>query len=206
MKPARFIVFEGLDGSGKSTQLNMLREHMQNLQIPVAAAFEPSDSNAAGRLARDVIKRKEILSGEALALVFAADRAEHLQTEIIPLLDRGINVLCDRYVYSNLAYQNGDVPLNLLIEYNRASIEKRMPDAVFFIDTPPSVCVSRMEAGRDGQPELFETAEKLASVRNCYIKAFEETGNYIKVTMIDGYRPKEKVFSDVWKKINCLFK
>ena len=153
MAPGRFVVFEGLDGSGTTTQLGALREWLAHRSGAVVVTHEPS-GGALGRVLRDAIDGEVALDPVALALAFAADRADHLATPdtgVLAALDAGSWVLSDRYVVSSLAYQSGQgLPLEWLAEINRFA---RPPDLTIFIDTPPEECLRRIEAR--GLPGLF---------------------------------------------------
>ena len=153
MAAGRFIVFEGLDGSGTTTQLGALETSLAAEGHDVVVTHEPS-SGEVGRVLRAAIDGGISLDPVTLALAFAADRADHLAaplTGVTAALGRGSWVLSDRYVISSLAYQSGQgLPLDWLAEINRFA---RPPDLTIFIDTPPEECLRRIEAR--GVPGLF---------------------------------------------------
>ena len=159
MPEGRFVVFEGLDGSGTTTQVSALRDWLAGRGVEVAVTHEPSDG-LVGSLLREAIEERAVFDPVTLALGFAADRADHLAAPgrgVVATLKTGAWVLCDRYVLSSLAYQSGQgVPLDWLAELNRFA---RTPDLTIFIDTPPEECLRRIEAR--GVPGMFHDLDHL---------------------------------------------
>ncbi len=137
----RFVVFEGLDGAGTSTQLEMLRDALQQRGTPCFATCEPTDG-AIGKLIRAVLRGELEVSGCTLALLFAADRSEHLYGSdgVLAALRTGGSVACDRYLFSSLVYQSTDCSGEYV-----AAVNARfpLPRWLIFIDTPPEECQRR---------------------------------------------------------------
>jgi dTMP kinase len=193
MRP-QFIVFEGLDGSGKSTQIQMLAAYYAAKGEPCLVTREPSDGNPVGQLTRQTMEHKHKLENETVAMLFAADRYQHVCGEILPALRGGSHVICDRYYYSNFAYQGN---FARVFEYNRASMELLKPDVVFFLDVMPEECMRRINA-RDintnaadsrtpkGRTGLYENINKLRSVRLGFFETFERLKAADRVTVIDA--------------------
>jgi dTMP kinase len=121
----KFIVFEGLDGSGKTTQLKLLSKRLEERsgEGSVFVTREPSD-NPVGSLIRSALRGEISLEAGTIALLFAADRCEHLAGEIIPNLERGRAVLCDRFYLSNLAYQGRFIGGDRLLSYNEDAVSR----------------------------------------------------------------------------------
>ncbi len=165
-----FIVFEGLDGSGKSTQIKLLAEDFAARGERCLVTREPSDSNPAGLLARQAINGGCKLENETLALLFAADRYEHAFNEIMPALSKGGHVICDRYYYSNLAYQGN---FERVSSYNNEVMRLAKPDIVFFIDVPPRECIRRITA-RGGDKGFYENIHSLNRVRDAFLDVFDK--------------------------------
>jgi len=134
----RFIVFEGLDGCGKTTQLFSLKNKLLEYGVKSKDEREPSDG-IIGILTRSAVKKKITFQPETLAHLFAADRYEHVISDILPELERGVHVLCDRFVFSNMAFQGLSLPMEKLLTYNRLTLDTLMPDMTVFIDVPPEV-------------------------------------------------------------------
>lgn len=160
-----FIVFEGIDGSGTSTQAERLASRLREKGRAVHLTREPSDG-PIGVLIRQALRRRLVVPTadggrsprmETMALLFAADRMDHLECEIEPRLERGEIVLCDRYLYSSLAYQSatgedGEASIPWLLELNRYA---RTPDLVLLFDVPPAEA-GRRRALRGSDEEIFE--------------------------------------------------
>ncbi|MFL5386672.1 MAG: dTMP kinase [Longimicrobiaceae bacterium] len=212
----RFIVLEGIDGSGTTTQLNRLREHFQAKGQRAFFTHEPSDGPVGmlirlalqGRLAggrftlHDPGDEAHAPSAEfdltALALLFAADRADHVATQVKPNLAAGRIVVCDRYLLSTLAYQGQSCDVDWLLEINRPAV---VPDLTIFLDVPPSAAVERMRASR-WKKEMFETQDEQADIRDAYLRYIGmEIGQVGKVKVIDASRPADAVFAEI---IGCV--
>jgi dTMP kinase len=198
MTQPQFIVFEGLDGSGKSTQIQMLAAYYAAKGQPCVITREPSDTNPVGQLTRRTMERAFTLENETVALLFAADRYQHVSREIIPALQSGRHVICDRYYYSNFAYQGN---FKRVFEYNKASMELLKPDIAFFLDVMPEECMRRL-AARGGSASLYENIEKLRRVRYGYFEAFEHLKTADRIVIIDasGLDPAQ-TFAEVLKNL-----
>jgi dTMP kinase len=145
---ARLIVLEGIDGSGTTTQLARLAAHLRGLGRRVHATREPSDG-PVGRLIREILLGGHRgpdgaeVDGRAMALLFAADRRDHLRREIEPALAAGIDVVTDRYLLSSLAYQAEEAERDWVAGLARAV---RPPDLTLLLDVPVSVAAARRRA------------------------------------------------------------
>lgn len=183
----RFIVLEGLDGAGTTTLLGKLALALRSQGKRVVATREPSDG-PVGTLVRHALTHRlrlpdgDRLSPETLALLFAADRVDHLAAEIEPALARGAWVLCDRYVLSSLAYQSAEVPMPWVAELNRRA---RLPDLTLFVQVPPRVAGSR-RAARGGRPELYESDARQRRVERLYRQALARYAKGQRVVYLDG--------------------
>lgn len=201
MKPAMkqrglFIVFEGLDGCGKTTQMERLRQHLSERGVPCAAHREPTDG-PVGRVIRQAIQKEICLAEETLALLFAADRYEHALA-LKKLLAAGQTVLCDRYLFSSLAYQSVSLSMETVRGYNRAAEALLLPDLTVFLDVSPEACMHRITANRP-QTDLFETTARLQKVRAGFYRAFDLLENKAPVLRVDGGQSMDEVFADILK-------
>jgi dTMP kinase len=177
-----FIVFEGIDGCGKSTQAKMLAEWLENKGIPVFLTAEPTKTKLGG-LIREILSGKESIDPAALALLFTADRYEHLATEILPALADGKIVICERYYYSTIAYQVAQgVDRTWIFELNKYATN---PNLVIFVDVKPKVAVSR-KAGE----EIFEERAFLEKVYAEYVK-------FADMQRVDGSKDAQAVYEKV---------
>ena len=153
MTPPRFIVLEGIDGSGTTTQLGLLERHLQGRGRRVHATREPS-TGPVGRLLREILlgghksPSGEPVDGLAMALLFAADRRDHLTREISPALAGGADVVSDRYLLSSLAYQAQEAERDWVAGLAR---EVRVPDLTLLLDLPVEVAAARRRAA--GRPD-----------------------------------------------------
>ena len=192
MKKGLFIVFEGPDGSGQSTQTKLLTKWFVKKNHRVFITKEPTTSMIGG-IIRSILKKEWKVDMKTLQLLFTADRAHHLQMEIIPLLDKGIDVISDRYILSNLAFGSLEEDLEWLKKINSKFLE---PDLTFILNVPGKVCAERIAKSRLSF-EIFETAEKLEKIRNNYLKL----KNYYKNThvIIGNERSPEEVNREVVK-------
>ena len=146
----KFIVFEGIDGSGKSTQIQMLSEKLKQNQIPVYATFEPTDS-PIGSLIHQIMIGRMKTDNKVIAALFAADRLDHLLNEVNGIaakVQQGITVVSDRYYLSSYAYHSVDMPLEQVIAANAPSRDILRPDVHIFIDVDPDVALERISKNR----------------------------------------------------------
>lgn len=199
-----FIVFEGIDGSGLTTQSKILKEYLEEKGKKVFLTKEPTDSRI-GRLIRKALKGSPTggcsdsyidlsMDQEALALLFAVDRSMHM--DIIKRELEDSFVICDRYYFSNFAYQMLSIDLNYLIRINSRFLK---PDLTIFLDVPSEVCKKRIDENRE-HIEIFENQETLERIRKNYlkiIKLFKKKG--YNIVEIDGNRSIEETHADIVK-------
>ncbi len=162
-----FIAMEGLDGSGGTTQTKLLAQWLRDRgQAEVHTTTEPS-AGPVGRFIRDALNPAHEASaiGDAvLPFLFAGDRRDHLDREVIPALQRGAAVITDRYYHSSLAYQSLAVGLPAVAALNERF---RAPDITLFLDLEPEISLARIEA-RGEALERFEALDKLRQIQEAY--------------------------------------
>lgn len=185
-----FIVFEGLDGSGSTTQAKLLCEHLRENDLFVDHTSEPTEQKI-GKLIREVLQGQWKTSPEGLQLLFCADRGEHLHNFINPALAKGNFVVCDRYILSTIAFGCLSLDENWLKSLNQYF---RKPDLTFLLDVNVQECLQRIES-RGAEKELFEKKETLEKVWQNYQKLAQEDKNTF---LINGERKKEDVAEEVW--------
>ncbi len=194
----KFIVFEGLDGSGQSTQASLLKEFLVKKGYRVVLTKEPTLDSEAGRRIKKVLSKELELSLEELQKLFIQDRKEHLENTIVPALKQGKVVISDRYFFSTFAYgASGGLDLEWLIELNNQFL---YPDIIFLLKVSPEVCIDRI-IKRGEKIALFEKKEKLAAVWKVYKILPERFEN---IYVIDGEKTIEKVFLQIKEIINKL--
>jgi len=165
MRPS-FIAIEGLDGSGGTTQAGLLADWLEAEGTPVQRTHEPS-KGPAGLFLRAALHPSDpasVLGDNVLPYLFAADRRDHLDREILPALARRTHVVTDRYYHSSLAYQSLSVGLHLVAELNR---DFRAPDLTIFLDLSPEACLERIHA-RGAPVERFEALDRLRQIHDAY--------------------------------------
>ncbi|MDR1704697.1 MAG: dTMP kinase [Clostridiales bacterium] len=200
-KKGKFIVFEGIDGSGKTTQSFSLVKRLRKEGIRCKGEREPSDG-IIGLIARGAIRKKIEFRPESLAHLFAADRLEHVVNDIIPELENGTSVVCDRFIHSSLAFQGAFMPMETVLEYNSHTAELITPDLTLFIDVPPRVCADRKENERSGA-DLYENVGALTAARDNFNKAFVMLPRNVRI--IDGDANEQEVFARIWEEVIRLF-
>jgi len=189
--PGKFIVIEGLDGSGKSSQVDLLVDFLKESGKEVILTREPTMDSEAGRKVKQVLKGEIIMEPLELQALYVQDRKEHLENKVIPALKEGKFVISSRYAFSTFAYGASDgLDLYLLVKMNENFL---LPDSIIIINVLPEHCIARIE-GRGEAKEHFEKLEKLTKVNELYQKL---PGMFSNATMIDGERPIEEVFVDV---------
>ena len=203
----KFIVFEGLDGCGKTTQLEFLRDRLATMCRParkrkVFTTREPSDS-VPGLICRGISKKTIFVQRETEALLFAADRCEHVQNEILPQLSSGNHVLCDRYYFSNFAYQSPETPIETLLSYTTAAMRLLKADITIFIDVPPEECERRRAAERATE-EKWDNVERAKIIREQYFIAFERLQESETVLVVNGVGDPKDIFESYWVKLNRM--
>jgi dTMP kinase len=196
-----FVVFEGIDGSGTTTQLSLLSQRLGAGAIPYYATSEPTHGPVGG-LIHSVLSGSLELAAETLAFLFAADRNEHLYhgTECITANAEKQLVICDRYLFSSLAYQSVDCDFNFVASLNSGF---PLPEIVFYIDTPLDICARRRSGRTDTQ--IFETDDYQRKVLGQYEKAlarFAETP--MRLVCLNGAREKQEISEEVWKFISTM--
>ncbi len=195
MTRGAFIVLEGTDGSGTSTQLGLLANALRARGYSVEATNEPS-RGPVGRLLRLLLiegKSDPDLNWATMALLFAADRADHIARTVRPALEQGVVVVSDRYLLSSLIYQSltadeGEAALVWIRELNRQAIE---PDLSIVLDVSAATALERRQT-RGGVEEIYEAAALQRRLAEAYVDArrFLPRG---KLAHVDGSRSPEDV-------------
>ncbi len=146
MKKGFFLTFEGCEGVGKSTQIKLLEQVLKDRGVDYIRTREPGGCPIAERIRELLLSRENAEMGdECEALLYAAARAEHLKDTVIPALEEGKLVLCDRYLDSSLAYQGyaRGLTVEFVEKVNAPAFSSRLPDCTLFLDLPPDAAFQR---------------------------------------------------------------
>ena len=200
----RFIVLEGIDGSGTTTHVARLADRLRGLSVAVHATREPSDG-PVGTLVRQILCGRVVVPGggapgwATMALLFAADRMDHVESDIEPFLAGGGVVLSDRYVASSLAYQSvcSGAEAAVAIEWIRTlNRYARRPDLMFILDVPPEIAAERrMRRGEAAQ--LYEQNEIQRALAVFYRDLVRHMPDE-RIVMIDGTGSPDEVHERIW--------
>jgi len=207
MKKNLFIAFEGIDGSGKSTQVKLLKEKLEQAGLKVYTTCEPTES-PIGKIIRDIFTHKIEADHRVIAGLFVADRLDHLLNKtngIIKMLEEGYTVITDRYYLSSYAYQSTHMDLNWVIQANSLSANLLRPDINIFIDVTPEQSMERLKKGRTSI-ELYETLDNLQNVRNKYFEVMELLQSEEEIFKIQGNKDQETISNEIWNSLAEKFK
>lgn len=195
-----FVVFEGIDGSGTTTQADLYARHLRQKKRLVHVTREPSGGPVGSLLRLILTRRLTMASGsqaETMALLFAADRLDHVETEVLPLLREGYVVLSDRYDLSSILYQAVTAGVEPTPESDTVAWIRninrhaRRPDVTVVVDVTPEVAEARRRS-RGGSVELFEDTELQARLARAYLRA-EDVVPGDRVAHVDGGASVEAV-------------
>jgi len=185
-----FICIEGLDGCGKTTQAKLLVKKLKKHYDAVYTA-EPSRGEIGKFIKKNCLNAERRGSVLVEALLFAADRVDHVQNEVSPALGKGRVVVSDRYVYSSYAYQGAaGLELEWIEQLNEHAIR---PDLAIFIDVEPETVVQRLKRKKSVMEDL-ETQKK---VREVYLKYVQKN----QLVRLDGNKPKRAVAKDLFQTV-----
>ena len=182
-----FICIEGLDASGKTTQARRLVRNLRQRGFEAVYTTEPSSGEIGRFIRARILKGRKRVPSVVEALLFAVDRIDHVKREIKPALQEGKVVVCDRYVFSSIAYQGAaGLDTKWIEEINRSALP---PDLAIYLDVPPEVVVKRMKRKRS----VMERLQVQRRVREVYMKLVESG----RLVPIDGNRPADDVSKNI---------
>lgn len=194
-EPGLFIVIEGIDGSGTSTQAERLSALFPNVLL----THEPSNLEI-GQLIRSYIEKQLVITGTTAAMLFAADRLDHIQKEIRPALNNGKTVISDRYILSSFGYQG----LTDEFEYiHSLNLKALLPDLTFFLKVSPETAYKRVQERADaqGKPlDLFEAEgliKRVASMYDSAVTYIRKNVPRMEIVTLDGEAPIELITEQI---------
>ena len=204
MERGRFIVFEGIDGAGKTTQVGILAERLREMGKRVVITAEPT-TLPSGKALREVLGGRVKKSDCEIAAMFTLDRIAHnvdAESGIEKLVSEGAYVICDRYYYSSLAYQGSLVDYGWVKALNTECPEIRHPDLCIFLDLTPTESMKRISAGREST-EIYENEETLTRVREAFMRVIDDMSAVDNIVTVNAATDissiSEKIFEQVRK-------
>lgn len=202
MNKGLFITFEGADGCGKTTQLNLLREYLINKNFDVLVTREPG-AKGLGEKLRDILLNYDgEVSNRCESFLFLADRAQHIDTIVKPALAKGQIILCDRHTDSTVAYQGygRGIDIEQINRLNEIATDGLKPDLTFVFDIDIETSMSRVGTEKDRMESAGN--DFFNRVRNGYLEIAKNEPQRVKV--IDATRSIDEVFDSVLKEFNIL--
>jgi dTMP kinase len=197
-KTGLFIVLEGIDGCGKSTQIQCIEKWFHTNQLPYNSTKEPTNSSIGKMIQTSLAKQQIEYSPLVQLLLFTADRFHHVE-QMKKWTQAGIHVVCDRFLDSTFAYQASTSKLREVFEFHEKEVTDILyPDLTFFLDVPVEISLKRVYSR--GRTECFENEMFLTSVRDRYFeRIYKHPEKYI---VLNGNAPVDVVFSDIVKHIS----
>ena len=202
----RFIVFEGIDGAGKTTQIARLEAKLRAEGRRVMVTAEPTVS-VTGGLLRDALGGISKRTAGEMAAMFVLDRIFHNVnpvTGIEKMLADGVDVICDRYYYSSLAYQGSETDFDWVANMNLNCPEIRRPDCCIFLDLTPEQSLARINADRVSR-EIYEEESRLQAVRDKFYHVFDLLRERDVICVIDASGSVDEVAARVVSAVEEVF-
>lgn len=192
-----FITFEGGEGCGKTTHSKSLKKYLEGHGCRVVLTMEPGGTPFGGRIRKTLLSNRTVLSPNAELLLFAADRAEHIEKVISPSLKEGKTVICDRFIDSTVAYQIGGrgLPEDMVRYLNFISSGGLLPDVTFILDVSPKVGIKRAASMKSRDRFERENIFFHEKVREAYLRIAGESPG--RARLLDAERPLADVQSDI---------
>lgn len=202
---AQFITLDGIDGSGKTTQLNVIRDWFAARQMPVVFTREPGGTPLGEKLRELLLDPQTRVSLHTETLLMFAARRQHLEDVVLPALAQGVHVVSDRFTDATFAYQGGGrglprAEVEVLEDWVQGSLR---PDLTILLDVPLEVSVARIEGSRDKDRFEREDSDFFARVRAAYLQRAAQSPQRYEI--INSHRDKAEVKQDIEAVLNRLF-
>lgn len=202
MNKGKFIVFEGIDGAGKTTQIQLLAKRLTESGVDVDVSAEPT-TNESGKALRRALSGQEKKSYCEMAAMFVLDRIGH-NAEISKLVAEGKTVISDRYYYSSLAYQGKATDYDWVRAMNINCPEIRRPDVCIYLDLTPEESLKRISNGRESV-EIYENLEKLTDVRASFYYAIEDLRkDGEQIFIVDASRSLQEISNEIFNIVSSI--
>jgi len=201
----RFITFEGIDGSGKTTQIKLLKKKLEAEDYSVLQTRQPGGTELSKDIRHILLNKKQIPEPLTELFLFMADRSQHVQKTIKPALNNNKIVLCDRYTDSTLAYQGfgRDIDISTLNTLNKIATDGLMPGLTILIDIPPTISSGRLDKSINDRFDS-ETSNFMNKTRNGYIEISKQDPKRIK--MIDGSKTIDEIHQEIASLVSDFLK
>ena len=203
----KFIVFEGIDGAGKSTQVALLRKRLEAMGRRVALTAEPTDL-PCGKALREALSGRVAKTECEMAAMFVLDRIAHNtdgEKGIGALSDAGFDVISDRYYYSTLAYQGQTTDYKWVKAMNTLCPEIRRPDICIYLDLLPKQSLARISA-RGEATEIYENEERLTGVRNAFLSVIDDLrADGERIFVVNADRSPEEIADEIFGIVKSIF-
>lgn len=199
MSKGKFIVIEGLDGSGKSTQINNLAKNLEARGEKVYITAEPTEFET-GAYIRRILSESLSKNMYLQAALFLADRLEHIthpEFGINHYLEEGYTVICDRYYYSSFAYQGTATDIDWVMKINLDCNAMITPDLCIFLDVNPDTCKERIDRVRE-KPELYEKdTELMRKIRKNFLDIFDRLKGTQNIVILDANKELNEIEKEI---------
>jgi dTMP kinase len=197
MRKGLFITFEGADGCGKTTQMNLLKEYLQTKGFDIVTTREPGAKGLGEHIRKLLLDYDGVVSNKCESFLFLADRAQNIDTIVTPAINKGKIVLCDRHTDSTVAYQGygRGLDINKINKLNTIATGGKTPDLTFVFDVDVETSMQRVGTEKDRMENSGK--EFFNRVRNGYLEIAQKEPN--RVYIIDSTKSIEEVFESVLK-------
>ncbi|HHU69780.1 MAG TPA: dTMP kinase [Thermoanaerobacterales bacterium] len=202
-----FVTIEGPDGSGKTTQIELLTRYLAAKDLDYIVTREPGGTRIGNRI-REILLEKDYteMTAETETLLYAASRAQHVAEVILPALKKGKIVLCDRFIDASMAYQGmgRGIDIECIRKINSIAVMGIMPHLTILLDIPPSIGLKRKKSHKEIDRIESEELEFHERVREGYLYLAKKEPKRIKV--LDGCRDKKVIYSEIVSLVENLLK
>lgn len=204
MNKGIFITFEGIEGSGKTTQGKLLAEKLKKEGLKVLYTYEPGDTEA-GKHIRKILLNSEIkINPLCELLLYFADRVQHIEEKIKPCIESGFIVICDRFTDSTLVYQGyaRGISIDLIKKLNKIVLDEFMPDLTVLLDCPANIGLKRNQKINKKDRFEMENLSFHEKVRQGYLKL---AASYKKrFFVLDATESIDKIAEDIYRKVKSI--
>lgn len=203
---SRLISYEGIDGSGKSTQINLLSDWLSEKNIKFIIVREPGGTTVSERIRHILLDKKNLkLCSESEFFLFLSARAQLVKEIIRPALEKGKFVICDRFIDSTIAYQGYGRKMEIaqLNNMNEMAVGECIPGQTFLLDVDMETSISRRDGSEDDRMESAGV-DFLNRVRNGYIQLVTQNSN--RITLLDSREDRTVIFNQIITRMCVLYK